>query len=274
MKRALLGCGYVGVSLLKYWKDKHFSVIVTTTTKNRQPLLESLADEVQVLISDNLPALKQLLKCVNYCIVMVAPKKDKDYKTTYLQTAQSLSQVMQEIDWQGHLIYTSATSVYGDHRGNIVNETSELKPENDNAKILCQTEQIYLNLASSRIKVSILRLGGIFGPGRKFSSMIRSMAGTTVPGSSTSFCNFVHLEDIIHAIDWICTHQLNGVYNICCSDHPTKGEFYNQVLEKHSLPPIEWNESIKTTHGGNKKVSNNKIKSTGFNFLHRCSEAI
>ena len=46
-----------------------------------------------------------------------------------------------EMDLPRHLIYTSSTSVYGDHHGLWVDETSDLRGKNEQAKILIEAEK-------------------------------------------------------------------------------------------------------------------------------------
>jgi hypothetical protein len=40
------------------------------------------------------------------------------------------------------------------------------------------------------------------------------------------------------------------------------------LCRQHHLPPLSWNPSLPRLHSGNKRVSNRKIKSAGFQFTH------
>jgi NAD dependent epimerase/dehydratase family enzyme len=78
----------------------------------------------------------------------------------------------------------------------------------------------------------------------------------------------VHRADVTAAIDYALRHRLDGIYNLADDDHPTRQELYNHIAEKLGLPAIQWDQNSDAYRGGNKRISNHKIKAKGFTFLY------
>ncbi|MEM7176029.1 MAG: NAD-dependent epimerase/dehydratase family protein [Chlamydiota bacterium] len=270
MNHVILGCGYIGTALLKHWKSCQQHVIATTRSREHQQKLAAITPEAKQLRGSDRAALQELLAEADRIVICVAPSNRESYQATYLDTASALSGVLPSCPTVTQLVYTSATSVYGCRNGNWVAEDSTLSPIGENGKVLCRTEEIYLSHLPKHIAPTVLRLGGIFGPGRELTQRARYLAGKRASGSGDTFCNLAHQEDIVRAIDWVIEHHLTGIYNICGDDHPTRRELYSPILQQMGLPAIEWDPTQVGPHSGNKRVSNQKIKDTGFCFLHRC----
>ncbi|MDY7012943.1 MAG: SDR family NAD(P)-dependent oxidoreductase, partial [Cyanobacteriota bacterium] len=63
MKVTILGCGYVGTAVARFWQAKEgFSVTATTTTPDRVLELEAIAARVEIVKGNNAEALKSVLR--------------------------------------------------------------------------------------------------------------------------------------------------------------------------------------------------------------------
>lgn len=259
MKVLILGSGYIGKALFHYWKKQGLlDVTVTTTSKQKQQSLQKEGIPSIVFDSNTCSSsIEQHLLQADKIVIAIAPKKGFSYQQTYLQTAQSICSFFEKENCCKQIVYLSSTSVYGEQNGNWVVETTPCIPGTENAQILIDTEQLYLKYPST-----ILRLAGIYGPKRSHQDRIARLAGREMAGTGKEFCNWVHQQDIISAIDWVIKRNLLGIYNICSDDHPTKKELYKDS--------VQWNPFIRNTHSGNKRVSNKKMRQTGFTFQHSC----
>lgn len=263
MKSAILGCGYVGLALLELWKGGR-TVAATTTRESRRQELELLADEVFVTTGRDIDA--KILSDVDQLVVAVAPRAGESSASCYLETALALSEALPGAKVQ-QLVVLSSTSVYSECHGHWVTEESPRESKGKMSEILCRTEDIYLEKIPPQIETTVLRLAGIFGPGREPARIAKKLSGTEAAGSGSAFTNWIHRDDIARGIDWILSHHLCGVYNLCCDSHPTKDELYAPMLSRLNLPAIRWNPSLPPVHGGNKRVSCEKLKSCGFRCL-------
>ena len=268
----IFGAGYIGSALLEYWKrENKRTLIATTTSTEKIKKLKEHAYTAILLRGDNENSVQSALNSISEVVIAIAPNKGNSYKKTYLDTAKTFCNVLQHSNNPlEHLVYLSSTSVYGDRNGEWVTEDTNLHPESENSQTLCDAEALYLQLNSSNFLVTVLRLGGIYGPNRSHSSRIKRLAGTSLAGNENAFCNWVHQEDVVRAIDWVLKNQLSGVYNICSNDHPSKKKLYNSIAKEINAPKVTWDPNKQSAHNGNRKVSNEKIVKTGFTFLHNC----
>jgi nucleoside-diphosphate-sugar epimerase len=267
----IFGLGYIGSALLDYWKKEgERRLIATTTSIEKLQVYKRQADAVILARGDDEDVVRKALNSIEEVVVAIAPNKGSSYKETYLDTAKTFSTILAQNDSVKHLVYLSSTSVYGDRNGEWVSEETDLDPKSENSKTLCDTEALYLQQSSSKLLVTVLRLGGIYGPDRTHAARVKRLVGASLPGSGNAFCNWVHQEDVVRSIDWVLKNQLFGVYNICSNDHPLKKELYNSITTEINAPQITWDPTANGAHAGNRKVSNEKIRKTGFVFLNSC----
>ncbi len=266
MRAAIIGCGYVGTAVAQRWKEQGLDVLATTTRQERVEDLSVIAHKVEVLVGADSDHLQAVLSDRQIVLLCVASKRGSSYADTYLKTAQTIAKVLPHTPVE-QLIYTSSCSVYGQHNGAWVTELMPPKPITDNGKIIEQTEETLLSATSPQQKVCVLRLGGIYGPGRTLERIYSRAAGTTRPGKGEEGTNWVHLNDIVEGIDWARTRQLSGLYNLVQDEVLTVRELIDEVCDRHNIAPVTWDESQPSTRK-NVRVSNGKIKKTGYEFVH------
>ena len=268
MNIAIMGCGYIGLETASEWSKKGYHVTATTRHPERLDELSKVAQKGIVLKGNNEEELIPLIANHDALVITISADNSEFYENAYLHTAQIFRHLALEMDLPRDLIYTSSTSVYGDHRGLWVDETSDLLGKSEQAKILTETEKLYLSLAELGWRVCILRLAEIYGPGRELSKRVRQLEGHVLPGSGDHYTNMIHKLDCAHAIDYALRHNLEGIFNLADDDHPSRKELYEAISHKFNLPAVKWDPHLTGLHSGNKRVSNHKIKKEGFVFLH------
>jgi nucleoside-diphosphate-sugar epimerase len=270
MNIAIIGCGYVGYAVAQYWQQKTTcTVTATTTTPERVPLLETVAQRVVVTQGNNLEELKSVLQNQDVVLLSVGAKSANMYEEIYLHTAKNLVSVLPHFSSIKQLIYTGSYSVYGDRNGNCVDEETPVAPTHSNGKILRETEEVLLAASSENLRVCILRMGGIYGLGRELVKIFGGVSGTTRPGDGDDVANWIHLDDIVGSIEFANQHRLQGIYNLVDDAHLTSRELLDTLFEKHNLPKALWDNSIKSNRPYNAKVSNQKLKDVGYHLIHQ-----
>lgn len=265
MKIGVLGCGYVGQAVALFLKQNGYIVSVTTRRPERMEQLKSVAHDVILINQPN--DLSQFLKPLEVLLVSVAPDSFNDYRSTYLELAESVMQKLPHAPHLHQIIYTSSTSVYGEYGGAWVDEDSLVNPLNNNGQILLETENCFLSASEKDINSCIFRLGEIYGPGRLIEDRLKRSYQRKFPGDGSQYTNLIHIEDIVQAVNFAINRKLNGVYNLCNDFHKSRKDFYESLCQQHNIPSIEWDDQIASPHGGNKRVSNQKMKDLGFTFL-------
>jgi nucleoside-diphosphate-sugar epimerase len=268
MNILIIGCGYIGTEVATIWKKKGYHLTTTTRHPDRLEALSRVSQKSLIIKGNDELELTELLHENDVIVVAVGADSPEHYESAYLNTAQIIRHLASEMDTPRHLIYTSTTSVYGDHQGQWVDETSPLQTTSDQGKILIEAERHYLSLSEMGWRVSLLRMAEIYGPGRELSKRVKQLEGHVLPGIGDHYTNMIHKNDCAHAIDYVLRHHLEGIYNLADDAHPTRKELYDALSHKFQLPLVEWDPSHPSLHTGNKRISNHKIKAEGFAFLH------
>lgn len=240
MRICLIGCGYVGKALALYWNNTHH-LTVTTRSPRRIAELEPLCRRVHLLDGN----FSELLRHQEAVVIAVAPdqRSIEAYRETYVETAQKIKQAAPDTP----LIYLSSTSVYGDKGGRWIDETEPPAPATPQARLLLEAEQILQGP-----QTCILRLGEIYGPGREFTSRLKTKE--PFPGTGSNYVNIIHRDKIVAAIDLALNKNLKGVFNLSEALSLTRKEFYDALCEKENLPKVTWDPARASIHSGNKRI--------------------
>jgi nucleoside-diphosphate-sugar epimerase len=270
---AILGCGYVGSTLADYWQDQGHFVTGTTTSKSRVAALTESVSKAVVMKGNDLIAVYSLLEGQDTLVVSVAPSGSQEaatttYETTYLDTAKNLVIALSDAPNIRQVVYLSSCSVYGDRQGEWVDETANINLLDQKSQVIYEAEQIILQAANESQKVCVLRLGGIYGPGRELVNMFGGLAGMTMPGKGDRFINWVHRDDIISAIEFARLNELDGIYNLVDDSQLTVKEQVKLVCARYGLPPVTWDASKLSPPRKSLQVSNQKLKAVGFDLIH------
>ncbi|MCT7972810.1 SDR family oxidoreductase [Laspinema sp. C5] len=260
----IIGCGYVGTAVARRWREFGHSITATTTRRDRIEELEQVAQQVVVLQGNDSEALASLVQNQDIILLTVGAHQSNLYRETYLDTANTLVPVLREAPRVQQLIYTSSYSVYGDQQGAWVDETTPVKPVNENSQIIDGAEQVLLSAQSDRLNVCILRLGGIYGPNRELVRILSRFAGTTRPGSGDEWSNWIHLEDIVEAIIFVCRQRCQGIYNLVNDVPLPMRELLDRLCQQHGVEAITWDPSLPSLRPYHARVSNQKLKRAGF----------
>lgn len=265
MQLLIMGAGYVGMSLLEDLKNESHQISITTTRKER---VAELVPYGRVLVlhptEDN--GFKAFIDSCDAIVVLVAPKTHgQNYQETYVNTAKKILSSLKNREKPFYILYTSSISVCAGMQNEVTEDTA-LDPKLENAKILLETERLYLNKegVGENVTTCILRLGGIFGPGRELTEHVRRyFSGKTMLSSGEESMNLIYLEDIVKAIKFCLDRSLTGIYHLVNDDHTAKKELFSNLCQSEGIPPPIWNaQAVKSGY----VVSNKKIKEAGFVF--------
>lgn len=270
MKIAVIGCGYVGSAIARFWQAKGHDVTVTTTTPDKVNALSTIADRVVVTKGDDLVTLQEVLSDREIVLLCVGAKKRDPviYEQAYLQTAKNVVSAIQNIPSIRQVIYTGTHAVLGDRQGEYTNEECPVAPINANSETLAKTESVLLSAQKDNLSICILRLAGIYGEGRELINIFRTWTGTTRPGTGENYINWIHLDDIVNALEFARDRQLAGIYHLSSDETQTRKEFFDRLFCTHNLSGIIWDNSIPKQPNLNVRLDNSKIKAAGFQLIH------
>jgi nucleoside-diphosphate-sugar epimerase len=145
-----------------------------------------------------------------------------------------------------NIVYLSTVGVYGDFAGAWVDETTPPRADTIRGQKRLAAENAWREFgAQSGAAVAILRLAGIYGPGR--NALVQVARGEarriTKPGQ---VFNRIHVADIAQAIDAASAHTARGVFNVADDEPSPPGDpivFAAQLLGRELPPEIPFAEA-------------------------------
>ncbi len=214
------------------------------------------------------PALDRLAGAT-HVVISIAPGENGDPALPWVDEA--LGRPGNTIRWIGYL---STVGVYGDHGGAWVDETTPCNPVSRRSHERLAAEQAWAALGERHgVPVAILRLSGIYGPGRNaFLNLERGTARRIVKPDQV--CNRIHVDDIAGSLRLLAGTDAGGTFDIT-DDEPAPPQdvvAYAAGLMGVTPPPeipfaqAEMTPMARSFYGENKRVSNERIKGLGYRF--------
>lgn len=170
-----------------------------------------------------------------------------------------------DLEW---LCYFSTVGVYGDFAGAWVDETSPTHPVNRRSRQRVEIEQRWRDYAATRgVPLLILRLAGIYGPGRSSFDKLREGTARRIVKPNQVF-NRIHVDDIGRMTTLAARRKLAGTFNLS-DDEPAPPQdlvAYAATLMGLPVPPdvpfesAQMTEMARSFYGDNKRVSSKAIK--------------
>ena len=207
-------------------------------------------------------SLVQKLGDADYILISIPPVNGKDIVANYLATNPKIKT---NCKW---ITYLSATSVYGDHKGNWVNENSITNPSSSNGINRLKAENTWLDLSKkNNYPLQIFRLAGIYS--KKFNILKRLQTGEVqIVNKKDHFFSRIHVEDIANILfKSLNNFKNNEIYNICDDKPASQNEvaIYGAKLLKMEQPKSIKPEEVESKmlqnfYKDSKKVDNTKMK--------------
>ena len=276
-RRAILGCGYVGEEVARAWKQEGHALWATTTRRERLGELAELVETPLIFDSTDPSTNLEFTADLDGILVSFAPSKGSEvdlgqYRKTFLGGLQRLVETLDRRPRNTPLqiVHLSSCGVYGNRHGALTNETAPIIDIHPVNQVLLQAEEMMESIRSEKIKVCVLRLGGIYGPGRDIPSMLLSAAGGLVQRNGQNVPCWIHRDDIVRGVCFAFDQGLDETYNLVNDTQLSGQELTDRLCERAGLPLAKWLTIDTTDRILNARVSNEKLKKIGFTFSHPC----
>lgn len=168
------------------------------------------------------------------------------------------------------IVYLSTVGVYGDHGGAWVDEATPPRPDSERARERLAVEQVWQTFGERAHKaVAILRLAGIYGPGRNALVQITRGDARRIVKPGQVF-NRIHVGDIAQATDAVFAHGAIGIFNVADDEPSPAGDplaFAAQLLGRDPPPEVPFEKAAPSMSPmalsfwqDCRRVRNNKLK--------------
>ena len=259
------GFGQVAKTFIQKLKLENFNINLSATSRKKTHTLkfnninytsfQFEGDDYDIELIKN-------LEKSDHILVSIPPREGTDL------VIKNFSNIIENCNAKW-ITYLSATSVYGDHKGEWVNEESKTKPITSNGIDRLSAEKLWLSLnLNKKIPLQIFRLSGIYSNESNILARLKSGKAKIV-NRKNNFFSRIHVEDIANILfESLSKFKPGEIYNIS-DDKPSSSEevtLYGVKLLNMDKPKIIElkdieSEMLKNFYKDSKKVSNKKMKS-------------
>ena len=254
---AIFGCGYVGLAVAQWAVSSGLRVIALTRNAGQASVLrERGVHQVLAAELDSNSWHSRIDPRVEYILTTVGSAGGglSGYRKSYLNGQRSIFR------WLGKArplayIYTSSTSVYPQTQGEQVHEETATEGVGKAGRMLLEAESLVRSHCRRFGSWFILRLAGIYGPGRHHYIDRLRRGETAFSGSPDTYLNLIHRDDAASAIAMLIQRAgtvPSGTYNLTDGHAATRGEVVSWLA--HALSASRPSLSVDPSpHGGHCK---------------------
>lgn len=254
----LAGCGDVGLRVARLLRAQGHEVFAL---RRRPPAacddgLRWLAgDLASSATMDGLPA------GITRLVYLPAPdaRDQATYEAVFLDGLRAMLGALDRTVLR-RVLLVSSSAVYGDHAGGWVDEDTPARPPGFNGRVLLAAERW---LADHPVRSTVLRLAGLYGPGR-LQLVDRLRAGlAAVPRANVHWANRIHADDAAAAIAHLLLLPDASLLYLGADDTPLPLDvLYDHLagLVGAPRPP----EGPPPAGVGSKRLSNARLRASGF----------
>ncbi len=264
MRVLIAGCGYVGSALaVVLERDGHE---VFGLRRNVAALPEGITGIAGDLAE---PAgLRAALAGLAFPWLVYAAAADGRDEAAYRRAyVDGLLHVLGALPAPERLLFTSSTAVYAQDRGELVDELSPTVPASFAGAVMLEAEAIVARAAPTPI---VLRLGGIYGPGRtRLVEQVRRGLAELPPGPS--FTNRIHRDDCAGAARHLLSLPEPASLYVGVDHEPADTSavlrWLAQALGRPEPPPAR-GPAGSSGRGAGKRCSSARLRASGYAFRY------
>lgn len=223
----IFGLGYSCLYFVRRHAAAFLEIGGTVRTDERRSALAN--EPVDLFLFDSSHAdqgIDERLARADLILVSVPPGKNGDPVLTKFGERIASS--------KARVIYLSTVGVYTDHGGAWIDETATLIQDDTRRGLRAHAERAWRQACGDRLR--ILRLAGIYGPGRNAFVNIASGRAHRIVKQGQVF-NRIHVDDIAQAIAAAAAYQHGGVWNVCDDEPAPPQDVVTYAADLMNLPP-------------------------------------
>ncbi len=178
-KIAILGCGWLGLSLAKSLLSKGYEVKGSTTSESKLDVLKNAGiSTFQIQLEEHqiIGNITDFLKETDVLVIDIPPGLRREFSTslemTFVNKVKTLIPFIEKSGIQ-KVVFVSSTSVYGDGFQIVeITEETQPNPDTESGKQLVIAETILQS--NSYFKTTVIRFGGLLGDDRHPIKFLKS----------------------------------------------------------------------------------------------------
>ena len=226
----IAGCGYLGARLARALRP---GCEVVALARSPSPSLAAAGVRVVQADFDAATLPREALEAIDSAALcyLAPPAESGVVDTRMTRFLAALDRRQPRV-----FVYMSTTGVYGDTGGQLVDEDAPVAPQQDRSRRRVSAEQQVREWCASRgIRWSILRVPGIYGPGRLPLDRLQRDEPTLRPEEAGPG-NRIHVDDLVRVCVAVVRSDTCGVLNVGDGNHASTTEYLQAVARCAGLP--------------------------------------
>jgi nucleoside-diphosphate-sugar epimerase len=266
MARILIfGCGDVGIALGRLLAADGHRVygLRREASAIAKPLIPVAGDVTELTTLEDLPP-------VDFAFYLVAATgySDAAYRAAYVDGVRNALVALGKSQGVRRFFFASSTGVYGQWDGAWVDETTPAEPDGFSGRRVLEGE---LTLASGSFPTTVVRFGGIYGPGRR-RLIERVQSGKPCVDDPPQYTNRIHRDDCAGVL----RHLMNlkdpeSLYLGVDCEPAAECQVMTWIADKLGLAPpqrVPAGAGAVSMQRANKRCRNTRLQASGYRFRY------
>jgi nucleoside-diphosphate-sugar epimerase len=251
----IFGCGYIGAALADVAVAAGTNVAALTRNPRKAAALRAKGIDAVVADLASTGWHAQIAGGADFVVNCVSSGGPEHYRASYVGGMQSvLAWAAKGAAPIGTFVYTSSTAVYPQGGGGLVEETADAPGSTPNGAIIRESEKLLQSAPCDAVRRHfILRLAGIYGPGRHHLLDQLREGLSVLGGSGEHRLNLAHRDDIVAAILACLTASAgmgSDIFNVADSAPARRAEVVAWLAGKLGRPMPDFDGSATARRGG------------------------
>jgi len=258
------GFGQVAKNFIKKLNTEKYNINLSITSRSgsSKETFKGIIYESYLFNSEKFDQnLVVKLKEADHILISIPPENQEDL------VVKNFSKFLEnsKAKW---ITYLSATSVYGDYKGEWVNENSKTNPTSVKGIARLKAEKAWLSLEEKKnLPIQIFRISGIYSNEKNILVRLKS-GGVKLINKKNHYFSRIHVDDIANILFRSLSKFKSGeIYNLS-DDKPSSSKEITlhgaKMLNIENIENIEVDsiesKMLKNFYNESKKVSNKKVK--------------
>jgi nucleoside-diphosphate-sugar epimerase len=259
----LVGCGDLGTQVACLLTSSKHQVTGVRRSEQTDHRFKSM--QADVTNPDTLHAIRDLSPDIILYCVAASGQTDAQYKAAYVDGLRHILEAQAHNIKLKHVFFVSSTRVYGQEGSALLDDDTLAIPADFGGERLLEAEQL---LNAMPFPTTVLRLSGIYGPGRL--RMITLAQAPHAWPQENSWTNRIHRDDAALFIHYLIMQlalnapmtKLHNTYIVTDSGPVSQFEVINWLAQQLNIDtqcPLQTQDLTK-----GKRLSNKRMLATGF----------
>lgn len=263
-KILIVGCGDLGCAIAERLNKQDFEIYGLCRHDKPLPAGITLIQADVTQLHSLQPLASVAPEILLYCVA-ASSQTDESYKAHYVDGLRNVLSVLAPANTLSHVFFVSSTRVYGQQTDELLDEATPAIPADFGGERLLEAEALLKTLACSG---TILRLSGIYGPGR--TRMIRLARQPEGWPQQNSWTNRIHRDDAASFIAFLIQRVLRKepVQDCYVVTDSRPAAQYEVLMWLAGQLGVNFRELKLPNITGGKRLSNKRMLGDGFNLAY------